>query len=615
MQLLDQIRDEVLGIIRKEYQEVVDPDLITISPTRVEFDGDMTIVIFPLVKKLRKNPQELGALLGGYLQKSFEEIESFNVVKGFLNLVFTPEFWFHFLGGVVEDPGYGSWPPTGETVMIEFSSPNTNKPLHLGHIRNILLGWSCSKILEKAGSEVVRVQVVNDRGIAICKSMLAWQIKGNGATPELENIKGDHFVGKYYVLFEKMFSEEYKEWQETPESLKIYEERAQKEKQKPAFFRDYKNIYFNNFSPLGRKAKEMLRRWEKGDPDTIKLWNRMNNWVYEGFSQTYEKLGVEFDHLYYESTTWKLGKQEIKEGLKKNHFFQKEDGSVWIDLTAHGMDEKILLRSDGTSVYMTQDIGTAIQRYKDYGIDKMVYVVADEQNYHFQVLFKILEILEEPYASGLYHLAYGMVDLPSGKMKSREGTVVDADDLMKDVIAEAAGVAKEKGDIEMLSSEEREEIYRKIGMAALKFFILKVNPSKRMTFDPAASVDMQGQTGPYIQNAYVRIRSIMRKASTEKITGDFFGYTEMHETEKILLQTLYQYPLVVKRAAQEYDPSEIAGYCYDLAKAYHRFYHDLPILSAKGEAAKGFRLAINQGVALVLRDGMNLLGIEMPDRM
>lgn len=614
MLLFDKIKTEIVNALHRQYGKTVDPDLLVVSPTKREFTGDMTVILFPVVKELRKNPNELGKFIGDYLISKMPELHDYNLIQGFLNLTLTKQFWFGFLSRMLADEQFGNWPRNGEKVMIEFASPNTNKPLHLGHIRNILLGWSCSKILIANGFETVRVQVINDRGIAICKSMLAWQLKGEGKTPENTGKKGDHLVGDYYVLFEKLFAEEYSRWQASTEADQIFTERDDQELDREAFFRAYKNQYFNQHSSLGREAKEMLRRWEEEDPSTITLWETMNAWVYEGFDQTYERLGVKFDKLYYESDTWKLGKEEILDGLKKNKFYKKEDGSIWVDLSHLDLDEKLLLRSDGTSVYITQDIGTAMLRYRDFKIDRMLYVVADEQNHHFKVLFEILNLLDEPYSDGLFHLAYGMVDLPSGKMKSREGTVVDADDLMNDVIEEATKLAEEKGDILDLPAPEREKIHRKIGMAALKFFILRVNPQKRMTFDPVASVDMQGQTGPYIQNAYVRIQSIGRKSDTMDSFA-FESYADVHESEKILLNQLFIYPETVRKAGTDYDPSLIAGYCYDLAKSYHRFYHDLPILGAEDPAAKAFRLSINKAVSKVLLHGMDLLGIEMPERM
>ena len=492
-----------------------------------------------------------------------------------------------------------------QKVLVEFASPNTNKPLHLGHIRNILLGWSTSKILQACGHDVKRVQIVNDRGIAICKSMLAWQKFGEGATPQSTGIKSDHFVGDWYVRFEKEFTAEYKAWQETAAAKDLYSKRKETENTEQEFFKGYKNHYFNTASILGGEARELLLKWEAHDPDTIALWKKMNGWVYEGFEETYASLGVTFDKLYFESDTYLLGKDLIEDGLKQGSFYKKDDGSVWVDLTDAGLDHKLLLRSDGTSVYMTQDLGTAQERYHDFGAERMVYVVADEQNYHFQALFAIMAKLRAPYAKGLYHLSYGMVELPEGKMKSREGTVVDADDLMADVIEEARQAAAER---EMTDPE----IVRRIGMAALKYFMIKVDPRKRMTFDPKASVDLQGQTGPYIQNAYVRIQSILRKAGDTR--GSYEGYV-LNDDEKLLLNMLGQCPHIIDSAAKEYSPALVANYAFALAKEYHRYYHDVKVLQAETEAAKEFRLILIKLIADVLRHTMDLLGIEMPERM
>jgi arginyl-tRNA synthetase len=502
--------------------------------------------------------------------------------------------------------------------MIEYCSPNTNKPLHLGHIRNILLGWSCSKLYEAAGFEVIKVQIINDRGIAICKSMLAWQKWGKSATPDSEGVKSDHFVGDYYVMFEKQFREEYKNWQQTDEAQKIASVKAPGIAAEE-FFAGFKNTYFNENSQLGREAREMLQRWEAHDPATIELWKQMNGWVYDGFKETYRKLGVSFDKYYYESDTYLLGRDTVEKGLASSAFYRKEDGSVWVDLTDVKLDHKVLLRSDGTSVYITQDLGTAQMRYRDFGAEKMVYVVADEQNYHFEVLFEILKRLGEPYADGLYHLNYGMVDLPTGKMKSREGTVVDADDLLAEVTNEARETAKERGEITSLSQKEQEDIIGKIALAALKFHIIKVHPKKRMVFDPRESVDLQGQTGPYVQNAYVRIRSVLRKAKETGISLDDTHaagiYQSLEVQEKDLVQLIYGYPGILQAATNDFDPSLVANYCYDLAKGFHKFYTDYSILKGKDAMEIAFRLQLCRAVANTLRSGMELLGIEMPERM
>lgn len=614
MNIVDVIQQNVATGIQELYGQEIEPEKVTTNPTRKEFEGDITVVVFPFTRMARKKPEMIGEELGRFLVENVEEIDGFNVIKGFLNLVISDRFWLSYLMEQYRREDIGRHPSNGRKVMVEFSSPNTNKPLHLGHIRNILLGASCSNILEAAGYEVVRVQIVNDRGIAICKSMLAWQKFGDGATPASAGVKSDHFVGDYYVLFEQKFKAEYEAWQASEEGRAVYEEKAAEGQSATAFFKQFKNTYFNEYSALGAEARDMLRNWEDGEEETINLWRQMNQWVYEGFGETYDKLGVSFDKLYYESETYQLGKDLIEKGLQEGLFYRKDDGSVWIDLEDAKLDHKLVLRSDGTAVYMTQDIGTARLRYNDFGVDKMVYVVADEQNYHFQVLFEILKRLGEPYADGLYHLAYGMVDLPTGKMKSREGTVVDADDLIAEVVGEARLSSEEKGMLEDLSPEEQRNIIRMVGMAALKFFIIKVHPKKRMTFDPKESVDMQGQTGPYVQNAYVRIRSVLRKAGEVDLSGAE-KYGQLQTGEKDMIAQLYEFANVVKTAADEYDPSGIANYCYDLAKAYHKFYHDFPILRAESEEARGFRLALSIAVSHVLRNGMEMLGIEMPEKM
>lgn len=648
MNITDTIQSGVVQAVKSLYDANFTADSVNLSPTRKEFEGDYTVVVFPYTKIARKKPEQIGEELGQYLKDQVAEIADFNVIKGFLNLEVSDSFWTAFLDDIYAKEDFGRQPANGQKVMVEFSSPNTNKPLHLGHIRNILLGWSTSQILDAAGYEVVKVQVVNDRGIAICKSMLAWQRFGEGATPASTGQKPDHFVGHYYVKFEQAFKEEYKAWQDSEagqqafaswkadekavkKAEKALEEKTRKAKgkaeregkafdpseytlEKHFFGSIYKNTYFNEHSELGQAAKAMLLKWEAGDEEVIALWKQMNGWVYEGFDETYERLGVEFDKLYYESDTYLLGKDTIKAGLQDGVFYEKEDGSVWIDLTGAKLDHKLVLRSDGTSVYITQDIGTAQERYKDFGVDKMVYVVADEQDYHFQVLFETLKRLGGPYADGLHHLSYGMVDLPSGKMKSREGTVVDADDLMAEVITEARQNTEERDTLDDLNKEEREAIIRQIGLAALKFFIIKVQPQKRMVFDPKESVDMQGQTGPYVQNAYVRIQSVLRKGGEQDLQAAA-EYTKLETIEKALAGQLYAFPGIIQEAAANYDPSGVANYCYDLAKQYHRFYHDFSILNAESDAAKAFRLKLSQAVAHTLKTGMQLLGIEMPARM
>lgn len=613
MHIITQLRELAAAQLRSEYQLDVDPSSVLVNITKREFEGDYTVVLFPYVKQLKISPEQIGNRIGELLKQADSRIAGFNVVKGFLNISLSPDFWSKIL---LEEPAE-FWKrdilPKGEKVMVEFSSPNTNKPLHLGHVRNILLGWSVSQIYEALGYEVVKTQIINDRGIAICKSMLAWEKFGEGETPESTGIKGDHFVGDWYVRFEQEFQKEYKAWQTSEQAELEYEARKDKEHSREAFFKQFKNQYFNAYSQLGSEARAMLLKWEAGDQEVVELWERMNGWVYAGFDETYLQLGVDFDKLYYESDTYLLGKTYVEQGLTEGSFYKKEDGSVWVDLTDEGLDEKILLRSDGTSVYITQDIGTAQKRFEDFGFDRMVYVVADEQNYHFQVLFASLKKLGAPYAGGLYHLAYGMVDLPTGKMKSREGTVVDADDLMAEVIGEATEAAADRGEITDLSKEEQYAIIKAIAMGALKYFILKVDARKRMTFDPKESLDLQGQTGPYIQNAYVRIRSILRKAGDINVKAS--GAYKLSDQERQLLTAVIDFGFVMEQAAQQYDPSGIAHYLYDLAKDFHRYYHEVRILKAETDAARAFRLQLIREIAKLLHEGMRLLGINMPERM
>lgn len=607
------LEKEILQTLVQLYQMDGETTSPTLNVTRTEFEGEYTLVLFPLIPKVRKKPEIMGAEIGDDLV-SKGVIVSYNVVKGFLNLTLNPQHWLQFIQYVVQTADYGSAGPNGEKVIVEFSSPNTNKPLHLGHIRNILLGWSIFSILKERGYDVIRTQIINDRGIAICKSMLAWQLWGEGKTPSEAGIKGDHFVGSFYVLFEQKFQEEYRGWQASDEGQSVFNSDKKDGEEAAGFYKRIKNTYFNQYSKLGKAAKDMLLRWEANEEETIRLWKQMNGWVYEGFDTTYRELGVTFDKVYYESSTYLYGKEIVQMGEDSGQFYRKDDGSVWVDLTDAGMDEKILLRSDGTSVYITQDLGTAHMRYKDFAADRMIYVVADEQNYHFDVLFELSKILKEPYAEGMYHLSYGMVDLPSGKMKSREGTVVDADDLMLEVKQEAKNIATDKGEIGTLPLEEQEEIFGKIGLGALKFHMIKVQPKKRMVFDPKESVDMQGQTGPYIQNAFVRIKSIIRKmdeVSESALNMEYLPFP----LEKELLVLLSEYPIELNKAAQEYDPSIVANFAYKLAKTYHRFYNEHRILSAESEEAKLFRLELSKGVAQVLERSMKLLGIEMPDKM
>ena len=611
---LEGIKTNIQEAIQQCFDHAIAVDEVILQHTKKEFEGDYTLVVFPFTRVFRDKPEAIATKLGDYLKANSDIIADYNVVKGFLNLSLDHGYWIDRLHNLQANDNLGQLAAKEGKVLVEFSSPNTNKPLHLGHIRNILLGWSTSKILQAAGYQTNNIQIINDRGIAICKSMLAWTLFGEGETPESSGTKGDHFVGKYYVEFEQQFKAEYKTWQDSDEGQTLLEDKQAEEQDAEAFFKKYKNSYFNEYSALGAQAKDMLLKWEAEDADIRQLWAQMNGWVYNGFDQTYDALGVSFDKLYYESNTYLMGKDLVAQGLKSGDFFKKDDSSVWVDLTEQGLDEKILLRSDGTSVYMTQDLGTAQNRYDDTGATKMIYVVADEQDYHFKVLFEIMKKLKAPFAEGLYHLSYGMVDLPSGRMKSREGTVVDADDLIAEVIGAVKTAAQERGELVDLSEEERGEIYRKIGLSALKFFILKVNPKKRMIFNPEESVDMQGQTGPYIQNAYVRIQSIKRRIADEA-TADSTKYQVLDPSEIEIIKMLIDYEQQIEQAAKEYDPSGIAVYSYELAKRFHKFYHDVRVIKAESDEAKSFRLVLSDMVSRVLAHSMDLLGIEMPERM
>jgi len=612
MNYLNHIYTSLVELFQSEYNLVTNSQDFNVSVCRKEFEGDFTIVLFNWAKKTGNSPDVIGQVIGTYLLEK-EMIQSFNLIKGFLNFSMKETWWIESHNQInsqkIDERVKISYP---EKYLVEYCSPNTNKPLHLGHIRNILLGWSVYRILQAVGHEAHTTQIINDRGIAICKSMLAWKLFANGKTPEEEGKKSDHFVGDYYVLFETKFKEEYKNWQIGKEAIVIYQSKRKEGESEEVFFTRFKNDYFNQFSVLGKEAGEMLRSWESGDTEVVSLWKKMNKWVYDGFDSTFAKLNVSFESVYYESNTYLLGKDIVQQGLEKNVFYQENDGSVWIDLTHSGLDKKILLRSDGTSVYITQDLGTAQMRHQAHQADHYIYVVADEQDYHFQVLFETLRMLNVPYAKGLHHLSYGMVELPSGRMKSREGTVVDADDLIAEVIEEAENSAMERGELSSISDQEKNDLIAKIGMAALKYFLLKVQPKKRMVFDPKESVDMQGHTGPYIVNAFVRIKSILRRQEPQT---DHLPPISVSQGEKELIGLCLNYPKVLQEAAQQLDPSHLANYLYQMAKDFHRFYHDYRILNAETEEIKMWRLKICKTFSDHLEHGMGCLGIPMPDRM
>ena len=599
MKIENKIAEAVISGIKTLYGQEVPAQTVQLQKTKKEFTGHLTLVVFPFLKISHKKPEETAQEIGNYLKAEIPHVVSgFNAVKGFLNLVISPESWTELLTDMHQDEHFGLAAATEASplVMIEYSSPNTNKPLHLGHVRNNLLGNALARIMSANGNKVVKTNIVNDRGIHICKSMLAWLKYGNGATPETTGIKGDHLVGDYYVAFDKHYKEEVKELTDKGMS----EEEAKNE------------------APLIKEAREMLVKWEQGDPEVRALWRKMNEWVYKGFDETYKALGVSFDKIYYESDTYLEGKEKVMEGLEKGLFYRKEDGSVWANLTAEGLDEKLLLRADGTSVYMTQDIGTAKLRFRDYPIDKMIYVVGNEQNYHFQVLSILLDKLGFEWGKSLVHFSYGMVELPNGKMKSREGTVVDADDLIAEMIAGAKKMSEDKiNKLTDLSEEEANEIARIVGLGALKYFILKVDARKNMLFNPAESIDFNGNTGPFIQYTYARIRSILRKAAEAglDIPDTLPADTEVSEKEIGLIQMLADFPAVVRQAGSDYNPSCIANYCYDLVKEYNQFYHDFSILHEEDEKKKLFRLVLSANVAKIVRTGMGLLGIEVPERM
>ncbi|MBV3830209.1 arginine--tRNA ligase [Bacteroides xylanisolvens] len=605
MKIEDKLVASVISGLKALYGQEVPEKMVQLQKTKKEFEGHLTLVVFPFLKMSKKGPEQTAQEIGEYLKVNDPAVAAFNVIKGFLNLTIASATWIELLNEIQADEQYGLVQVTDASplVMIEYSSPNTNKPLHLGHVRNNLLGNALANIVAANGNKVVKTNIVNDRGIHICKSMLAWKKYGNGETPETSGKKGDHLVGDYYVSFDKHYKAEVKELMAkfTAQGMSDDEAKAKAEAE----------------SPLMQEAREMLVKWEAGDPEVHGLWEMMNNWVYAGFDETYKKMGVSFDKIYYESNTYLEGKEKVMEGLEKGFFYKKEDGSVWADLTAEGLDHKLLLRGDGTSVYMTQDIGTAKLRFADYPINKMIYVVGNEQNYHFQVLSILLDKLGFEWGKSLVHFSYGMVELPEGKMKSREGTVVDADDLMEEMIATAKETSQELGKLDGLTQEEADDIARIVGLGALKYFILKVDARKNMTFNPKESIDFNGNTGPFIQYTYARIQSVLRKAAESGITipEQIPAGIELSEKEEGLIQMVADFAAVVKQAGEDYSPSIIANYTYDLVKEYNQFYHDYSILREENEAVKVFRIALSANVAKVIRLGMNLLGIEVPSRM
>lgn len=595
-----ELQEKIIITLKEAFKSLFDHELsvgdLSLQPTRKEFEGTFTFVVFPFLRVTKLNPEASGSKLGEYLVGHCDEVTAFNVVKGFLNISVSESSWMSVFQNIYNNPNPALLPSNGKKVMVEYSSPNTNKPLHLGHLRNNFLGFAVSQILEANGYEVIKANLVNDRGIHICKSMVAYKHFGNEETPESSGLKGDHLAGKYYVIFDKEYKKQIKELQSQGQT----EEEAKKN------------------APLMLEAQEMLRLWEAGEPETVGLWKKMNNWVYEGFEQTYKKMGVSFDKFYYESDTYLLGKDIVEEGLKKGVFFKKENGSVWVDLTEEGLDEKLVLRADGTSVYITQDLGTADLKYSDFSIDKSVYVVGNEQDYHFDVLFKIMRKLGRPYGDGLHHLSYGMVDLPTGKMKSREGTVVDADDLIQEMIDTAESHTKELGKIDGFSEEEANSLYETLGLGALKYFLLKVDPKKRMLFNPQESIEFQGNTGPFIQYSHARIASILRKANQVGIDYSADGFdalTQLEPTERDLIVLLNDFDKKLRLAAEDYSPAIIAQYLFDLAKEYNRFYAELSIFNEADTKVQSFRIALSAQTAKTIKAGMKLLGINVPDRM
>jgi arginyl-tRNA synthetase len=649
MNLQDTLELHVKAAIKALFQS--DLESVEFQATRKEFAGDITVVVFPMLRVVKGNPAVIGEQIGQYLLDQVDLVKGFNVVKGFLNIEISDSYYLNFFQAIKEDSKYGFVEQKDDkAIMVEYSSPNTNKPLHLGHVRNVLLGYSVAEILKASGKKVYKTQIINDRGIHICKSMLAWERFGNGETPQSTGLKGDKLVGNYYVKFEKVFQDEFSSWLKTDIGQKKYEdyktfERPSREELwqkikndeilkkegkitneeeyfsderiKKTFKKEFKDKYFNNYSLIGSDVKKMLLKWEAGDEDVVALWKKMNQWVYGGFEVTYKNIGVDFDTYYYESNTYLLGKEFVAEGLKTGVFFKKEDGSVWCDLTEDGLDEKIVLRSDGTAVYMTQDIGTAIQRIKDYpDVGGMVYTVGNEQDYHFKVLFLILKKLGFDWAKNLFHLSYGMVDLPSGKMKSREGTVVDADDLIQEMAVTAEEISKELGKLEEYNEEEKQALYKTIGLGALKYYILKVDPKKRILFDPKESIDFQGNTGPFIQYTYARIQSILRKADSNNVAETSSNdEIVLHDKEKQLIKQLELFPEIIQNAAEQHSPALIANYTYELVKEFNSFYQNVSILGADSEVEKSFRVGLSKVVSQTIKNAFQVLGIQVPERM
>lgn len=590
MNITEEIKTSTANFLEKQFNFQIDASQLQVDPTRKEFKGDFTLVVFPLVKAMRNSPEKAGELLGEHLKTTLKEVESFNVIKGFLNIELSSDYWVKALAQSLKSEQWLKPAASNELVLVEFSSPNTNKPLHLGHLRNNFLGFAVSKLNAFAGKKVIKTQIINDRGVHICKSMLAWQMHSDGETPELSGLKGDKLVGKYYVLYDKHYRAQVAKLQEDG----LSEEDAKRE------------------APLQKAVQAMLVKWEEGDEDVRALWQRMNQWVYNGFDATYHRMGVSFDKLYFESDTYSKGKDIVLAGLEKGVFYKKDNGSIWVDLTEHGLDEKLLVRADGTTVYMTQDIGTAVQRFEDYpALSQVIYTVGDEQDYHFKVLFLVLEKLGYKWAPACRHLSYGMVDLPSGKMKSREGTVVDADDLMQEVVEAAKTSSLEKGKLDEMSDEEQNQLFEILGIGALKFFLLRVDPKKRMMFNPEESVSLQGDTGPFVQYTYARCKAVLRKAGAFNVSD---ASAVLEDKERQLVRHLTEFRTLVYTAAQEMNPAEVANYCLDLAKLFNQFYHEAPILKAEG-AMRDFRLGVTELTANTLKTALDLLGINVPERM